>query len=222
MGDENSNNQTNADAQQTAGEGATQNEGVQARIDQLTAQNKLLMEQFAALQAQAAQSIIQQPPKSEEPQLDFLPKDATEEQREMFAGMFKQFAGLVDAKFSSIQNQLSSVNAPNEVKTLAAQMGLSDAVAERAAALYAGWKAKGLPFDAKSAVTFAAGEVTMTKPDPRANQVPNAVFRAPNPVPNVQPRSELPLPGNAQDLVDQYGVEGAWDMLSKRLGDKPI
>lgn len=224
MNDEN-NIPEGSNAQQPQGEGAPQpGAGIEARINELTAlihkkdetitklADQLTQQQLAALQTREP---VQTP---EDQFAQYIPKDASDEQKAVFTTMFGQFAKLVDAKLSTVQKQVALSGVGQEVEAISRQYGVSEAVAKKTQELLQQWRQDGLPFNAHDAVRFAAGEVALqTKPDPRAGQqVP--VFRAANPQPQMQPPAAQPLPNNFDDL----SIEEQWSLLAKRVGDKPL
>jgi hypothetical protein len=222
MSDEN-NTQPGADAQQPAAQ--PDNAGIQKRIDELSASLHQKDETISKLTELVQQSVMQRmetKPAEEDPLAQFqklIPENASDETRASMTTMLGQFAKLVDTKFQQVQKQVAISNVGSEVASIAQQYGVSEAVAKRTQELLAQWREQGQPFNAHDAVRFAAGEMALnTKVDPRAaQQVP--VFRAANPVPQTQvaPQNQ-PLNESFYDL----SLEEQWQILHKRVGDKPI
>lgn len=226
MSDEN-NNQSGTNAQVQAGGEASQQpgDGIQRRIDELTAKlhqkddtiQQLIQQQQAMLAEQLARQQANQPQQDADPFAAVLPADASDETKQMFAKMGSFFAKQLDEKLKGIQTQLAVQSAASEVQQVAQKFGVSDAVAQRTQELMADWRRRGLPFNAEDAVRFAAGEMALQRPDPRAGQVV-PVFRAPNPVPQTRPAAEQPLPANFDDLT----IEQQWELLHARVANKPL
>lgn len=230
-------NQPSAQATETQAE-APQNEGFQARINELTAQKRQaeealkererqLMEQTARMAEQALIQSQQARPAPAAPvdplsqfkdQLDPVVSQAisaaiAETQRRMeaqYAPQFKQQA----AQIAAYAVQAEVQNVP----------GVPKEVAQRAAQLAANWRAAGLDFPPGDALNFAMGEhyrnqllkaAPVAGYNPAAQMVPNVV-QGFAPAPAAAPRG---LPANFDSLTRQQQN----DLLEKSgLLDQPL
>lgn len=222
METDNDTTQTQTNAQDGAGGGAATQPDLQARFDQLTAKFHESQEQVTKLTTMVAEKLLTQgqPSQTTQPVDDFaglIPEGASDEQKQMFQSMFGTFAKLIDKKLTGVQRTLEAQQSVTAVQKLAAKHNVSEQVANRTAELLAQWKQQGLPFNEHDAIRFAAGEAALAPSmDPRAAQtVP--VFRAPNPVPATR-AVEQALPANFDDM----SVEEQWNIMAKRVGDKPL
>lgn len=236
MIDENGNEVATAQAaeapvdQQQASEGNGQN-GIQKRIDELTARFHAAEGKAQALEAAYAQVIAQQAQRSAAPQVDEA--DAAMQQlegqfgAEAGAAMRKTLAAF-EAKLAKQIGQTQAIlqnqEAVRSIDSLVQDKGLKDPrVGTRAKELIAAWRSNGLQLSPQDAVTFAAGELAMNPQQPRqvdgryAPQDPVMTYTGAPPA--AVPRGQGRPPANFDSMsVDQ---QLQW-FDANGVGDKPF
>lgn len=222
MADNNDNLPMDGASAQAPTEGQSQVDGIQQRINELTAQLHKKDETIDKLTGLVQQQLAAQVAPARQEQVDeyanLIPQDASDDQKAMFKNMFGTFAKLVDAKLQTVQRQVAVTTVAGEVQQLAQQYNINEEVAQKAQQYLAMWRQDGREFNAHDAVRFAIGDVALTRrPDPRGVQQP-MVFRASNPIPQTQQQATQPLPSNFEDL----SIDQQWELLAKRVGDKPL
>lgn len=231
--------QPSAQATDTTSEQPQQGEGIQSRINELTAKfrqaeeanQKLasqLMEQqakyAAALEAQAyrAQAPAPQPPEDPlAPYRDQIDPTVAQAVQAAVNATRKQ----MEQQFNAVLQQQAVEQSAYAVRAeIASLPNVPTEVAQRAESLMRSWKSQGLPIVPQDAINFALGEYhrgQLLKAAPVRGYNPNAQVAPPvipggNPLPQA-PRSSLPanfdsLDYNQQNkLLEQMGV-----------GDQPL
>lgn len=159
--------------QSQVSEGSSQN-GIQKRIDELTARFHEEAARRQAAEAALAQSYAQQAQRPVTPAVDEVDTEmqVLEQYSPEVARSVKKALAAVEARLSkqvgATQAVLNAQAATRQVEQLAQSKGIKDPrVTARAQALLQDWQAKGLQFNAADAMTFAAGEFSMGSPQPR-------------------------------------------------------
>lgn len=222
---DNETNQDGSTTQQPSGETTQQQNGIEQRFAELTAQmhqKDATIDKLTGLVQQTLAKQLESPQNTPSPVDEFtsmMPKDASDETKQMFTQMFGQFAKLVDNKLQTVQRQVAVSATSSEVAQFAAANNLSPEVAAKTQEYLTMWREEGRQFNIHDAARFAIGDVALNhKPDPRASQtIP--VFRAPNPIPPTsRVAAEQPLPANFEDM----SLDEQWLTLAKKVGNSPI
>lgn len=229
-------NQTNdgttvppAQAPDAAQPDVSQQSGIQARIDQLTAQMRQAQEQntqlLSTVTQQAAQlaQFMQQGQKANEPQQPQDPfANVDWSNAESVKASFQQAQQAQAAQFNSRFQQLQAQMQQNEVLSVAAQFGVKDpAVVQYAQQAVSYWTQKGVPMNAVDAIRYAAGQAALgqlpnaTRP---AMQTPYMPTQLPGSAPAPKATQAYKRPANFDSLsMDQQEA-----ILERELDGKPF
>lgn len=221
--------ETDSPPQQTEG---NQGEGIQKRINELTAK---LYEQQARADAYAAQLAQQAALQVQQPQVATPQVDEVEaalsgldqinpEVGQTMKAVLKSIQAKTEAQVKALQAQFQAQADVGKVTSVATQFGVQDpAIVRRAQELIASWRSNGLQFGADDALRFAAGELALQpKQQPRQTDgryAPvDAVMTSPGapPAPRSAKRS---LPNNFSSLSPEKQIEL---LDANGVGDIPL
>lgn len=210
---------------------ASQQSGIQKRIDELTAKyheaegraNAMAQALAAQAAAGAAQAQAPQPPVDEVAQQLQQLEQYSPEVAKAVRAIADSIAAKSQKQLQQVQFQLESQTVSKEVVREAAAMGIKDAkVAARAEELAVSWRANGLRLSPSDALTFALGEAARTPAQARASDgryaPPDAVITAASPT-RTPVQKGGPAPANFESLPADQQL--AW-FDANGIGDKPF
>jgi hypothetical protein len=213
--------QPNTEVQQT------QQNGIQKRIDELTAKSYEKDAQILKLTDLLQQQVMAQAQKAQPQQTPANPFDGVDySDANSVTTAFQNALRLQEQKFAAQLAQVQVQAAGGEVMNEATQRGINDPrITIRAQQLAQSWKQQGLPFVAGDAITFALGEAAagalpggpvVRQPNGRFAPA-NSTLTSPNPPPpSAVPQRQKELPPNFDSLDTDKQIA----MLEARLGDK--
>ena len=178
--------------------------GIQKRIDELTARSyekdatiNQLQQSVTELVTRLAQQVPQQ--QAAPPTNPFEGVDYSDPQSVQAA--FTAAMGQMEQKFSQQLGHVAGRAAQMEVANVAASFGVQNpAIVQRAQQLVAAWKQRGYEFVPEDAVKFALGEAQAAGGQRQQYAPPNPVMSGQNPGPPVPVNRTQALPANFDDL----------------------
>lgn len=199
---------------------------MQQRIDDLTARLAQATEQIAQVQSKFAEQMARMPVADptkttpSDPYAGMIPDTLSDEQKTFMRTLLDNTAKIIDSRVSPVMSGMAAIQGREKMASFseAKYAHLNSEVKKQAAEFYADWQARGGPaaaFTPDDAIKFAIGNTALSA-DPRANQPTIPGFN--NPAPRQVVPDDAPLPPNFDDL----DPDKQYEILAKRIGDKPF